>query len=142
MSDYHLTVELTGQSGGHCDCCGFESRTVWGNVNARDTTIACYYVHWTRGQPEHKPNLDFLIGSWEDGAPDDRVLVSWLYSASHNQFMVVDSAARPAATLKLCSNALTREQVLSDPELLQQAKDALDAVWLGDSRIDEVKAHN
>lgn len=142
MSPHHFTVEPTGQSGGHCDCCGSESRAVWGNINSDGNTIACYFVHWTRGQSEHYSNFDFLIGSWGDDAKNDRVLVSWLYSVSRNQFMIVDSGARPAAKSELCSKPLTREQVLSKPDLLQQAKDALDAVWLGDERIEEVKATN
>ena len=102
--------------------------------------MACYFVQWTRGQPEHFPNLDFLIGSWGDDTKNDRVLVSWLYSASRDQFMIVDSGTRPASRSGLCSQAMTREQVLSDSALLQRAKDQLDAVWLGDKRIEEVKA--
>jgi len=102
MKHDHLEVEPTGQSGGHCDCCGHESRTVWGNISVNGSMIACYFVHWTRKQPEHYPNLDFLIGNWGDDTKNDRVLVSWVYSASHNQFMIVDATARPAAKSDLC----------------------------------------
>jgi len=140
MNHNHLIIEPIGQSGGHCDCCGHESQTVWGNISSDGAMVACYFVHWTRGQPEHYPNLDFLIGSWGDDTKHDRVLVSWLYSASRSQFMIVDSQSRPAARSDLCSQALTRDQVLSNPELVEEAKAVLDAVWLGDKRIEEVKA--
>jgi len=140
MTYHHFDVEPMGQGGGHCDCCGSESRTMWGNIISEGTVIACYFVQWTRGQPEHFPNLDFLIGRWGDDTNNDRVLVSWLYSASRKQFMIVDSGARPASSSELCSRAMTREQVLSSSGLLQQAKDLLDAVWMGDKRIEEVKA--
>ncbi len=142
MKHDHLEVEPTGQSGGHCDCCGHESRTVWGNISVNGSMIACYFVHWTRKQPEHYPNFDFLIGNWGDDTKNDRVLVSWVYSASHNQFMIVDATARPAAKSDLCSRALTRNQVLSDTQLVQVAKAALDAVWMREKRIEEVKAGN
>jgi hypothetical protein len=140
MSQNLFAIEPTGQSDGHCKCCGSESRTVWGNISLDGAMVACYFVHWTRAQTEHYPNLDFLIGSWGDNAKNDRVLVSWLYSASRQQFMVIDSGSRPAARSELCSQALTRAQVLASPELLQKAKGVLDAVWLGDKRIEEVKA--
>ena len=142
MNHTHLAIEQTGQSGGHCDCCGHESRTVWGNVASDEVMVACYFVHWTRGQPEHYPNLDFLIGSWGDNAKNDQLLVSWVYSASRNQFMLIDGPSRPAANSELCSRALTRDQVLSDSELLGVARAVLDAVWIGEKRIEEVKASN
>lgn len=138
----HLIIEPLGLSRGHCDCCGLESQTVWGNICADGVIVACYFIHWTRGQSVHYPSLDFLIGSWGENAQNDRVLVSWVYSASHNQFMIVDSASRPAARSDLCSQALTRDQVLSNPQLVEDAKAVLDAVWLGDKRIEEVKAIN
>lgn len=142
MNRDHLIIEPMGLSGGYCDCCGHESQTVWGNISADGAMVACYFVHWTRGQPGHYPNLDFLIGSWGEHSKNDRVLVSWLYSASRNQFMIVDSASRPAARSDLCSQALTRDQVLSNPQLVDDAKAVLDAVWLGDERIEEVKVDN
>jgi hypothetical protein len=142
MDQDQFSVETAGQSGGHCDCCGHESRTVWGYIRVGDVTTVSYFVHWTRGQPEHHPNLDFLIGSWGDNARNDRVLVSWVYSAAHDQFMIVDSDSRPAAGSELCSRTLTREDVRADPELLALSKALLDAVWLGDDRIGEVKAIN
>jgi len=56
--------------------------------------------------------------------------------------MIVDATARPAAKSDLCSRALTRDQVLPDTQLVQVAKAALDAVWMREKRIEEVKAGN
>ena len=131
MTHAHLAVDRTGERRGRCDCCGHERRTVWGNISSTGEMIACYFVQWTKGYPEHDPNRDF---------PHDRVLVSWVYSASRNEFMLIDGASRPAARSDLCSRALTREQVLSNPDLVRIAKSALDAVWLSDARIEEIRS--
>lgn len=133
-----LTIEPTGDSGGHCDCCGKESRTVCGFVNGSSKTVAAYFVHWTRGALEHHPNFDFLIGTWGDDAINDRALVSWQYNVHSRSFMIIDGANRPAATSPLCHHALRRDEVLADPELLARAKELLDSVWLQDPRIREL----
>jgi hypothetical protein len=107
-----------------------------------NTTLAAYYIQWTRGDQAHYPNLDFLIGSWGDDSKNDRMLVSWVYSVSHGGLMLIDGNSRPTAKSPLCSAALSREQVISDQALLQKAKALLDAVWLGDARIEEIKARD
>lgn len=140
MDKRQYDVEPAGQSGGHCDCCGRESRTVWGYLHSDGATTACYFVHWTRGRRDHFPNLDFLVGTWGDDTSNDRVLVSWLYSAEHNEFRLIDGSSRPAAGSSLCSRALGRDEVRSDPELFEVARALLDAVWIEDQRIAEVKA--
>lgn len=134
-----LVVETIGQNDFACACCGGDSRKVWGNVISETGMVACYFVHWARGQPSHYPNLDFLIGTWGDDSTNDRVLVSWLYSAERNQFMLADGSTRPAASSGLCSRAMSRIDVLAEIDLLQIAKAVLDAVWVGDPRIDEIK---
>jgi hypothetical protein len=142
MKHGKFIVEQAGQSGGHCNCCGHETRTVWGYVSTDEAAIASYFIQWTRGQPEHYPNLDFLIGTWGDNEKDDRKLVSWVYNASVEQFMIIDGQSRPAAKSSLCAHAMTRDEVRADPDFLQLAKDVLDAAWLGDNRIEEVRGAN
>lgn len=137
---HQLSVEPTGESHGHCDCCGKVSRTIWGYVHEGEKTVAAYFVHWTVGSPEHLPNLDFLIGTWGDDQINDRVLSSWLYSQAHDSFMITDAAVRPAASSSLCSHALSREETLARPELKAVAASCLDAVWLQDKRIAEIRA--
>jgi len=69
-----LSVEPAGESSGHCDCCGNETRTIWGYLRSGKQAIACYYLQWTRLAPGHFPNLDFLIGTWGDEIVHDRKL--------------------------------------------------------------------
>lgn len=136
--NHTLTVEPTGENRGHCDCCGNASCTIWGYVHEADRTIAAYFVHWTSGSADHMPNIDFLIGTWGDDNVNDRVLSSWLYSPSHNSFMIIDAAQRPAARSELCSHALSRDETLSMPDIRNLAASCLDAVWLQDQRMMKV----
>lgn len=53
--------------------------------------------------------------------------------------MVVDAAARLASKSKLCDKAMRRTEVIGTP-LAPQVFSLLDAIWLGDPRIAEVKA--
>jgi hypothetical protein len=137
--DKHLRVEPNGESGGHCDCCGNETRTIWGYVHSGERVIACYFLQWTRHTPEHLPNLDFLIGTWGDETINDRKLVSWRYDPLSQSFMAIDSSTRPAASSSLCAHALSRDEVISNSTLMADATRLIDAVWSGDPRALEVK---
>jgi len=139
MKQQDLDIEPMGDSGGHCDCCGNETRSIWGNAHAVGGTVAAYFVAWTRGQPDHYPNIDLLIGSWGNDAVNDRRLVAWLYNPAQPSFMVVDAAARPAAASALCAMALSRAEALSDEGLMDTARALLDAIWLRDPRVAEVR---
>ena len=134
-----LRVSPDGESGGHCDCCGNETRTVWGYVYSQDAALAAYFVSWTRSNPQHYPNIDLLIGTWGGDTTNVRRLVSWLFKPEGPSFMVIDAASRPAASSSLCSRALSRAEALADEELMDSARSVLDAVWLGDERVSEVK---
>src|SRR5690349_9021300 len=103
--DAGLRVQPDGESGGHCDCCGNETRTIWGYVHSGEQTIACYFLQWTRRAAKHFPNFDFLMGTWGDNNINDRKLVSWLYNPSAQSFMAIDSSTRPAASSPLCARA-------------------------------------
>lgn len=139
IHDAPLTVEPTGQGGGHCDCCGHETRIVWGNICADAVMVATYFVHWTRGRQPHFCNLDLLVGTWRERVEQGQTLSSWIYNSAREQFMAIDSTTRPAAESNLCTRALTRDQVLADPELMADLRALLDAVWSGDPRIAEVR---
>jgi len=136
-----LRVEISGESGGYCDCCGNATRTIWGYVHEHDRTIAAYFIQWTRNRADHFPNFDFLIGTWGDENLKDKVLVSWLFDPTRpgGSFMAIDSADRPAADSDLCNRTLTREQLIGDPDMLASAKTLIDAVWLGDPRLEEIR---
>jgi hypothetical protein len=138
-----LRVEPTGESDPtYCECCGNESRTVWGYVYRGPDALAAYFVQWTRGSPKHPPNFDFLVGTWGDDSISDKKLISLVFHPTHEaggSFMVIDAAARPAAKSSLCSQALSREEVVLDSDLMELSTKMIDAVWLGDSRVEEVK---
>ena len=135
----NLRVAPDAESGGHCDCCGNEIRTIWGYVYGQDAPLAAYFVSWTRESAEHYPNIDLLMGTWGNDAINDRRLVAWLFNPASPSFMVVDAANRPAARSRVCSVALTRAEALADEDLMQAARSVLDAIWIGDERVNEIK---
>jgi hypothetical protein len=140
------TVELTvtpwEERSGTCDCCGRTSKTIWGDVSAADHTLAVYYVHWTVGSADHNPNFDLILGSWGEGAgATSRILVSLEYQprVQGGSFMVTDSEHRPANSPTLCGRALKRSDVVGT-SLAKEVFELVDAVWLQDPRIKEVRA--
>jgi hypothetical protein len=141
MHDFHVMTD--GESAGQCDCCGNATRTVWGYVDEGDRTVAAYFVSWTRNKPDHYPSIDFLVGPWGSEFVRNKQLIAWLYNPmmAGGSFMVVDSAARPAARSDLCAAALTRQDVLADAALFQSCKQLLDAIWMQDERLDELKEY-
>ncbi len=95
----NLTIEPAGSKDtGVCECCGHESRRVWGFVSTPDTAVAAYYVHWTLGRVvEHGATFDVVLGEWGEGTSGaDRSVVSLLYRLAEDGpgFMVVDAEGR------------------------------------------------
>ncbi len=140
----HLRVEPAGENPSTvCDCCGKQTKTVWGYIHKEDHPIAAYFVQWTTTAPTHNPNFDFLIGSWgNDAAESDRVLVSFSYRPARGggSFMAIDGSQRPAAQSPLCRRPLSRQEVIGNSELMELSTGIIDAIWLGDSRLKEVQA--
>ena len=134
-----LTVAPWKESSGVCDCCSRTSRTIWGAVSAADQTRAVYYIQWTVGSADHNPNFDLILGAWGERAdPSKRILVSLEYQPG-GSFMVIDSGHRPANTPSLCGRALKRSDVVRTP-LAKEVFELVDAIWLQDPRIAEVRA--
>lgn len=134
-----FVLELLGESGGHCDCCGNESRSVWGLVYEGETARAAYWMHWTVGHlSEPGANLDLVIGRWSDGATaDDRVLVSLVHRQQPDgtpAIMVIDAADRAEAKGELASTALARADVVGTP-LATRVFAIVDAIYLQDGRF-------
>jgi len=132
-------VEEMGESGGHCDCCGNESRCVWGMVHREDETQAVYYMHWTVGHlSEPGANLDLILGRWgEDSSADDRVVVSLLHREQPDgtpALMVIDAIDRPAVKSELARTALARSDVIGTP-LAAQVFRLVDAIYEQDGRF-------
>src|SRR5262245_54709615 len=140
-----LQVEPTGAKDlGPCECCGNVTRRVWGLVHRGEPTEAVYFVQWTAGSVvKHGANFDLVIGKWGDGATrSDRVAVSLAFRQTPDgpQFMVIDAADRDVAESDLAGRALRRDEVLGSP-LAKRAFEIVDAVWLQDSRISELKVN-
>ncbi|SFI99418.1 hypothetical protein [Planctomicrobium piriforme] len=131
-----------GQSSRICECCGNTTKTIWGDLSMNSRMKAAYYVQWTDKSPDHYPNVDFVVGQWGDGVCSDlRKLVALRYrpDSDGGQFMVIDAAGRPADDRSICGRALTRDEVIGTP-LAEEIFSMIDAVWLGDPRIEEVMA--
>ena len=140
----NLTATPWEESGGFCDCCGNESKTIWGDVSDSAQTVAIYYVQWTINSPDHWPNVDLILGPWGEGAnTEERFLVSLVFQPGRDggAFMVTDGAGRPSDTRELCGRALRREEVVGTT-LADEVFKIVDTVWFYDSRISEVKALN
>lgn len=132
------------QSGATCDCCGRTTKTVWGDVGIPNTTLAVYYVSWTRDAADHTPNIDLILGLWGEGSdPSQRMLVSLLYKPGPDggSFMVIDSDHRLLNKLDVCGKGLRRVEVVGTP-LADEIFAFVDAIWLLDPRMSEVQALN
>lgn len=128
-----------GESGGHCDCCGNESRRVWGMVHDGDATLAAYWMNWTVGHLTDKgANLDLILGRWGDEASaDDRVAISMVHREQPDgapALMVIDAGDRPVAMSELARTALNRTDVIGTP-LAAQAFALVDAIYEQDGRF-------
>jgi hypothetical protein len=138
-----LRVEPTGvRDFGPCDCCGNNSRSVWGLIHSAEGTIASYFVQWTLTRiADHGANFDLILGQWgEKATPLDRCLVSLAFRLFDNgpQFMVIDGRSRPAATSELVGHILRRNDVVGQP-IATRAYAAVDAILAQDPRLSELR---
>lgn len=137
-----LTATHWNESQGTCECCGHTSKTIWGDLSDRQGTQAVYYVQWTVGSPDHFPNIDLIVGPWGEGAhADQRVLVCLRFRPTPDggSFMVIDPGDRRRSNPPLFARSLQRDAVIGTP-LAPQVFMLLDALWLTEPRIEEVKA--
>jgi hypothetical protein len=136
-----LSIEPSGSNDfGPCDCCGENSRTVWGYVYRGNNAEAVYYVHWSLGKvAEDGAHFDIIVGQWgDDSSSADRRTVALEYRPGLG-VMVIDATARKIARESMAGKALNRDEIIGTP-LAQQAFDIFDAIWLQDKRIAEVKS--
>ena len=133
MSDFE--IEAMGESGGHCDCCGRDSHSVWGMVHRGPATVAAYWMQWTEGHlSDLGANLDLVIGSWGDGtSADDRTSVSLWHKempVGSSSMMVVDAVPKPT----LAANGLLRSEVIGTP-MADHVFALVDAIYDQDNRF-------
>lgn len=120
-----LEVEPTEESGGFCDCCGNQTRSVWGYVHeAGGGTIASYFVDWTVGKSieDHPAYFDLIYGIWGDGTSKaDRCAISLVHFETDGVpgVSVIDAHDRPTASSELVGSIMSREEVIGTP-LAQQ----------------------
>lgn len=125
---------------GPCPCCGEMTRVVWGSVIQDEATVAVYYVQWTPGKLQHKPNFDLILGPWgEDALDEERFAVSLSYWPEKGSFMVIDAGERPVSKSSLIGRALRRDEVIGT-EIADYAFDVVDAVFLQDKRLAEMSS--
>jgi hypothetical protein len=120
------------------------SKTIWGDISQNGATLAVYFVQWTVGAPDHKPNIDLVIGVWGEGTEaGNRFLVSLLYmpGGDGGSFMVIDGEDRLASKRSVCGRALRRAEVVG-ASLAVEVFALVDALWLTDPRMIEVRALN
>jgi hypothetical protein len=134
-----LSVEPLDESSGLCECCGTQTRCIWGFVHSGDRTVAAYWVQWTVGHlKEFGANVDLVIGRWGEGASaDDRSVVAlqhFHHPDGSPALMVIDAADRPAAQSDLARFPLRRADVIGS-ELATQVFAITDAIYLHDSRM-------
>ena len=133
-----LTVEPSGESSGHCDCCGNATRRIWGWVHRGEDTLAAYFVGWTEDKPDHGVAFDLALGRWGDNTtPEDRYAVALDFRHDANAFTIVDATGRVADNPQLVSAALVRDTILATP-LSHQVFAVADAVYSASS-IDSLK---
>lgn len=143
MSDEDIVrANFWNESTGYCDCCGKQSKTIWGDLGDSSGTKAVCFVQWTVDQPRHMPVFDIVPGPWGEGAtPKDRVLVSLLYQprCGGGSFMIGSGTGRRADSRTLCYRALERADLIGTP-IADQAFSMVDALWLTERRIEEICA--
>ncbi len=133
-------VEPTEESSSYCDCCGNQTRSVWGFVHEGEGTVAAYFVHWTVGKSieDHPANYDLIYGSWGDGTDaKHRCAISLIHFETDGVpgVSVIDAKSRAIADSDLISSALGREDVVGTP-LAEHVFAIFDAVILQDSRLE------
>jgi hypothetical protein len=133
-----LVVGPGGENSGTCDCCGTETRKIWGLISEGDRTVAAYFVRWTANHvKEYGADIDLILGDWGEGTSSrDRVGVSLVHFENDEGpwVRVVDAGDREIANSDLVGSALARSDVIGTP-LAQQVFSLIDAVYLQDARL-------
>ncbi len=134
-----FAFEAMGETGGHCDCCGNESRRVWGMVHQQGgPTVAAYWMHWTVGHLSIPgANLDLVLGKWGDGTgASDRFGVAMVHRQLEDgtpSLTVIDAGGR-FSDPDLAATVLARRDVIGTP-LAEQVFSVVDAIYLQDGRF-------
>lgn len=143
MDDHQqrLEIEPTGESTGHCDCCGSTTKRVWGFVHRDGDTVGAYFIGWAEGRPDHGASIELILGKWGEAATRQEryvVALDCRIIETSPQFMVVDAQGRLPSADDLAASALKRSEVIDTP-LAPQVFALVDAIYGGDPRLEEVR---
>lgn len=141
-----ITLELMGSNDfERCECCGDNSRTVWGLIYLDGYAHASYFVHWTLGKVETLgAHLDLILGAWGEGTTKaDRYAVSLEYRLTDQGpgFMVIDATTHDSSQHELAGHRLLRDEVVGTA-LSERVFELVDAISLQDIRIKELSGAN
>jgi hypothetical protein len=111
-------------------------------VRLNDEPYALYQVHWTRNHIL-KDGAEFylILGEFGEGttaAERFAVALHFFVNSERYGFMVVDADKTPISSHPLIGRALSRANVIGTP-LAQEVFDLVDAIWLEDENIEEVR---
>lgn len=127
---------------GPCACCGDLSLLASGMVRLNEEPYAVYQAHWTNQQViQHGAEFYIILGEWGDGttaANRFAVALHFFVESDRFGFMIVDADQTSIASHPLVGRALARAEVLDTP-LAGETFDLVDAIWLQDPNISEVR---
>ena len=127
---------------GPCECCGDCSRVAVGMVRLNDEPYAIYQVHWTINQVfKHGAEFYLILGQFGEGttaADKFAVALHFFVDSDRFGFMVVDADKTSISSHPLVGRALPRVDVINTP-LAEEVFELVDAIWLDDANIAEVK---
>ena len=127
---------------GPCECCGDVSLLASGLVRSDEEPYAIYQVHWTKNQiVKHGAEVYIILGQFGEGttAADKFAVALHFFVEDHRHgFMVVDADQTSIASHPLVGRALPRSSVI-DTALAEQVFELVDAIWLDDENIADVR---
>ena len=134
--------ERTITNYGPCECGGDTSLLASGLVRRDQEPYAAYQVHWTKNQvAKHGAEFYIVLGEFGDGttaADKFAVALHFFVEDERHGFMVVDADQTSIASHPLVGSALPRSNVIDTP-LAEEVFELVDAIWLEDENIAEVK---
>ena len=127
---------------GPCECCGDISRLASGMVRLNDEPYALYQVHWTNNRViKHGAEFYIILGEFGEGttaADKFAVALHFFIESDRFGFMVVDADKTTISSHPLVGRALSRADVIDKP-LAEEVFELVDAIWLEDGNIAEVR---
>jgi len=111
-------------------------------VRLNDEPYAIYQVHWTSNQVvKHGAEFYVILGEFGEGttaADKFAVALHFFVEPDRFGFSVVDADKTAISSHPLVGRALPRADVIDKP-LAKEVFDLIDAIWLNDGNIAEIR---